>query len=364
MRILHVIGEIDFSGGEDQLAHLLAHLVAVGHESRLLFRPGALFETTARELGLPFETLRMRSGLDPLAVLSVRRRVRAAGPDLVHLADARAHKLGALATRGRYAPMVVTRRVNKPLRRGRFTRWLYAGAVAAVVAVSESVRATVLAAGVPAERVHVVPDGIDPDRYADLGPRRRAARRALDLPQDALVCLCAARLDPRKGQIHLVRAFGTLAARHPNAHLLLAGEGPERAALEREARMLGLEPRVRMPGRVDILDALAASDLACMPSLNEGLSVFALEAQAAGLPIVASRAGGLTESVAEGESGWLTAPGDEPGLAAALEHLVSDDALRQRMGTLGRARVAERFSLRRMVEETTRLYERIAGPLR
>lgn len=361
MRILHIVGEVDYSGGEDQLAHLLAHLRGAGHDNHLVLQPGARFADTARDLGLPFDTVRMRSSFAPRAVLAIRRRMRAVAPDLVHFADARAHKLGALAsTRRPHPPRVVTRRVNKVLRRGRFTRWLYGRAVEAVVAISKAVREKVLAVGVPPERVHVVHDGVDPARYAGLHARRAAARATLGLPAEALVVVCAARLDPRKGQSHLVRAFRDVAARTPGARLLMAGEGPERAALERTVAALDLGEVVLMPGRLDIRDALAAADAACVPSLNEGFSVFALEAQAAGLPVVASRAGGLLESVAHEESGVLCAPGDEGAWSAALERVLTDEALRHRMGAAGRERVARQFTARHMAEATAGVYGRVA----
>ena len=117
---------------------------------------------------------------------------------------------------------------------------------------------------------------------------------------------------------------------------------------------------MHLAGRLDIRDALAAADMACVPSLNEGLSVFALEAQAAGLPVVASRAGGLTESVADGESGVLCEPGDERALAAAIERVLTDADLRARLGAAGRERIAQRFTVRHMADATTRLYELVA----
>jgi glycosyltransferase involved in cell wall biosynthesis len=159
--------------------------------------------------------------------------------------------------------------------------------------------------------------------------------------------------------VHLLRAFAALAPRFPEARLVLAGAGDEHQRLARERDRLELRDVVAMPGRRDVRELLAAADIACIPSLREGLSVFSLEAMAAGVPVVASRVGGLPESVAEGVTGLLAEPGDEAALAAALERLLADRDLRERMGVAARERARERFSARAMAEKTERLYEEL-----
>lgn len=362
MRILHVLAERGFSGGEAQLRDVLEDLIEHGHDNRLLLQAGAAFATTAGELGLPVESVRMRNGYDLAAVVAIRAAVRRHAPDLLHLACSRSHKLGALACLGRLRPVrVTTRRMDYPLRWRPWSRWLYGRAVHGTVAISQAVADEILRVGVPRSRIEVIHDGLHVERFADLAARRAEARRRLGLPNDALVVVCAASLTRRKAQIHLLRAWPAVRSSEPRAWLLLAGEGPERDALAGERERLGLQEVVMLPGRIAAEDAIAAADVACLPSLREGLSVFSLEAQAAGLPVVASAVGGLRESVADGESGILVPPGDEAALARALVSLLSDPAWRARMGEVGRVRVRERFSADRMVAATRRYYERLAG---
>jgi glycosyltransferase involved in cell wall biosynthesis len=362
VRILHVVGERGYSGGEVQLAFVLERLRAEGHEQRLVLQPGAAFAEEAARLGLTTVEVAMRGALHVAAARRIRRARRAFDPDLVHLADARAHALGAWAgLPGGRPPTVVSRRVARPLRRDPWHRWLYGRAVDAVVAVSEAVAACVRALGVPAERVHVIHDGVDLACFAPGRLDRAAAREALDLPADALVVASAARLDPRKGQDTLLRAFASLAVSRPAAHLVLAGEGPERARLEALARELGVAERARLPGALDTAELLAAADVACVPSLREGLSVFALEAQAAGRPVVASRVGGLPEAVADGVSGLLVEPADAAALATALGALLDDAARRDDLGRAGRTRAEREFGAARMAERTAALYARVAA---
>jgi len=360
LRILHILGERGFSGGEHQLRHALTALAAAGHENHLLLQPAARFLEIASAAGWPTTALRMRNGFDLLAARGVRSRLRALDPDLLHLADARAHKLGGLATIAmQRPPTVVTRRIAKRQKSGRYTRWLYGTVADATVTISAAVREALLTVGVAPERIHVIPDGVEASLFRDLRARRAPARAQLGLAPDARVVLCAARLDPLKGQRHLLRAFEAVASRLPGAHLLLAGEGPEEARLAAFIEERHLCGRVCLRGHGDIRDLLAAADVACVPSLKEGLSVFSLEAQAAGLPVVASDVGGLPESVADGQTGLLVPPADERALSDALLRLLPDEALCARLGASGRKRVEERFLAADMTARTVALYERI-----
>lgn len=357
MRILHFLAERGYSGGEVQLRYTLEHLQRRGHDNRLVLQPGARFAAVAEEFGIPVDEVRMRNSLDPLAWWQLGAAVRRHTPDLVHFTCSRSHKLGAVACR--LAPRtarIVTRRMDYPQRWGGVSRWLYARGVDAAVVISEGVRAQLLRVRVPEERIHLIYEGIDPDHFGSLQDGRAAARQRLGLPADAVVVVCAASLTWRKGQVHLLRAFAQLAGRFPEARLVLAGDGPEREALEAARTELGMEDAVLLPGRIAAEDCLAVADVAAMPSLLEGLSVACLEAMATGLPVVASRVGGLPESVADGVTGLLTQPGDEAALAEALARFLADAELRHDMGAAGKVRAREKFSASEMAEKTEKLY--------
>lgn len=362
MRVLHVVSERGFSGGEDQLLHVVRALQAAGHENRFVLTPGAAFTPHAEACGRIVGTQRMRGSLDLRAARALRRHLRGGEADLVHLADSRAHKLGMLGGAGAPGtpPVVVTRRMDYPLKRGWLARRLYGPRIAAIVAVSQAVADEITRVGVPASRVHVIHDGVD-EAFADgLDDLRGEARAGFGLEEEHVVIVSLASLRPRKGQRELIDAFAALRATHPEARLLVCGEGDDRAELEQRAAPLG--DSVRLPGRVDARTALAAADLACVPSRREGLSVFSLEAQLARRPVVASRVGGLVESVVDGETGLHVEVGDVAGLTRALATLVADPARRDALGTRGRARVLERFTAARMAAKTIALYASLVGP--
>lgn len=206
----------------------------------------------------------------------------------------------------------------------------------------------------PAEKVDVVYNAVRLDRFAAVGaPTLRAQLTAgRELP----VVLTAARLDEQKGHQILLRA----AAELPGVVFALAGEGPDRAALEAQAASLGLEDRVAFLGhRSDVPELLAACDVFALPSLFEGSSLAVLEAMAARRAVVSSAIGGTDELVADGENGLLVAPGDAAALAAALRRLLDDDALRSTLASRARERVERDFTPAATCERVTDVYEEL-----
>jgi glycosyltransferase involved in cell wall biosynthesis len=245
------------------------------------------------------------------------------------------------------------------MRRGWRNRFIYAGAASRAVAISEAVAAHLAACGVPAGAIRVVPSAVDP---AQLRPARTraAVREAEGSPAGAACLLCAAALIHRKGIDVLLEAAARLSARGLAPELWLAGDGPERVALEASARSLGLAARARFRGaRDDVPDLLAACDVFVLPSRREGLGVAALEAMALARPVVASRVGGLAEAVLHETTGLLVPPEDPAALADALERLLRDPALRERLGAAGPGRVAARHSAKAMVDAYEGLYREV-----
>lgn len=357
MRVLHFLAETGFSGGELQLEHLVRHLHARGHDNHLALAPGAEFGRIGRELDVPVHEVALRRRLDPGTYWRSRRLVRRLRPEVVHYGCGRSLVVAGLACLGATAAVrYTTRRIDYPIRRGLLHGGRYRHLVDHVIANCAAVRDRVLAAGVPAERVTLVHEGIDVRPWQGIRGRRQRARETLGLPATGLVVSCAATLRPRKAQGVLIEAFAGLAADFPDATLVLAGNGPDRDRLREQARRLGLQERIRVPGPIrPVADLYAASDVFCMPSLNEGLSNACLEASAAGLPLVVSAVGGLTEIVEDGLTGAVVPPGQAGALGSALARYLADESLRDRTGAAGAERTARLFTADRMVRATEEL---------
>jgi glycosyltransferase involved in cell wall biosynthesis len=193
-------------------------------------------------------------------------------------------------------------------------------------------------------RSHVVPLGIDLERFAN-------GRRALE----GRIVGNVARLADQKGQRDLIAAAPAVLERHPDVRFVIAGDGELRAELEELARPFG--DRFELLGeRDDVPDLLASFEVFAFPSRFEGLCLAVIEAQAAGVPVVATPVGGIKETVVDGETGRLVPVGDVEALAAAITATLDDPDSARRLADAARTRVLERFAVERMVAETLALY--------
>ncbi len=353
MRVLHVDPERAWGGGEVQVLALVSVLAARGHASTVAAHPEGPLARAAAAAGARVVPLGIANHFDVRAALVLRRL--APGFDVVHFHTARAHALAPLS-RGRGARLVVTRRMDYVPAGGPYVRFLYNRAVDAVIAISEGVRTALIRVGVRAERIRVVPSGIDARALAAPPAARAAVRREWGLGDDEVAVVALGALEVRKGHAVLLAAAAGLASAAPRLRYVFCGEGRQAKALAGAAA--ALDGAVEMVGfRRDVAACLAAADIVALPSLQEGLGVAALEAMAAGRPVVASRVGGLAEAVVHEETGLLVPPGDPTALAAALARLARDPDLRARLGAAGHARVLARYTATRMAEGTLACYE-------
>jgi glycosyltransferase involved in cell wall biosynthesis len=215
----------------------------------------------------------------------------------------------------------------------------------------------------PTEKVRVIPNGVDVERFRPQPEARLRLRSELGLPECAPVCGIVAALRPEKNHMLFLRTADLVRNKLPEAHFLIVGDGPERARLEHAAREARFGENMRFLGtRGDIPEILGALDLFALTSHNEANPVSILEALATGVPVVSTRVGSVAESVEPGVTGFLAEPGDAEELARHWLALLSDSQAAVQMGLAGREKVVARWSLERMVggyEELIReIYER------
>ena len=362
VRILHLNTERTWRGGEQQSLWLAAGLRDLGDSSEVACQPGSPLAERARKAGLVVHEILMRGEWDTSAAGALRRLFRERRPELVHMHTSHAHTLGGLAARGRGGPLTaVSRRVDFSIYRNflRLSWFKYRLLGDRFIAISRAVRAVLLRDGIPADRIEVVPSGIDTARLD--AARRRDLRDDLGLPPGTPLVGDVAAFGWHKAQEVLVEATPLLLESVPDAHVVLLGDGECRPRVEEVARRLGLlGNRVHFLGfRDDVPEVMGSLDLFVMSSVMEGLCTSALDAQAVGVPVVASAVGGLVEAVADGETGLLVPPRDPPALAAAMARVLREPDLRARLAGAGRRRVRERFSVKAMVEGTRSVYGRM-----
>ncbi|PIE22063.1 MAG: hypothetical protein CSA62_14255 [Planctomycetota bacterium] len=365
LRILHVLSQRGFSGGENQLAAIVRHLHRADYQQSFVLHPGAQFRSIADEIGAPVQELRMANDVDLGAVLRLRGIFRRSDADVISFGCARGHKLGGLACAGAKGlpPRLATRRMDYPLR-GKLKRWLYRTAVQRVIVISEAVKEQVLHLGVPEAQVELIHEGVPSAELSALRrPEARAAARAeLGIDGDVVLGVTLASLHERKGLDLLIDALSELALA-PGQRLLwcVGGQGPLLAELQKHAASKAREgAELRLLGQVSAQKLLAAADLFCLPSRLEGLGVALLEAMASGLPAVASRVGGMQDSLVDGETGFFAEPGEVDSLRSALERLLSTPESWRQLGDAAAARAAERFDVQGMCRATERVYQELA----
>ncbi len=365
LHIAYLIDEMKVGGTQRHIQGLIERLPDRWQASVLCLERAGVIGAALGEQGVPVEAfgcgnLWRPSGL--AAVRRLRKRLMHDPPAVLHAFLGTACLLAPVLARG-LPTRVVTSRRDTGFWMGRGFRWLarcVAKRADAITANSEAVRqAACRLEGLSADRIEVIPNGIDLPEAA--GPETRMrVRRSLDLKEEQGVVAQVATLTPVKDHDTALAAVAALAPQHPALRWLFVGSGPRHQELEDKARALGVEAHVRFLGeRQDVFDLLAASDVAVLTSRAEGFPNAVLEAMASGLPVVATDCGGVAELL-PGETCGLRVPvGDAAGLARAVGALLADAERRRQMGAAARARVAEHFSWERTTQATWGLYERL-----
>jgi glycosyltransferase involved in cell wall biosynthesis len=349
----------DYRGGQDQALLLLRGLQARGHAPELITIRDSLLAQRAKEAGI--STHGVSSSWRRLdAARTVRSLVAKDLVDVVHANEPHALTAAWLARAHRSVPMIVSRRVELPLSSDFLSQARYR-ATRRVVAVSDFVKQSVLASGLPPNLIEVIFVGVEvPKRISQAD--RDAARQRFAIPPESICLGNIAALVPEKGHVLLLRALAELRPKFPPCVLLLAGEGREKANLQALVRQLGLEKIVRFAGFIpDVESVYAATDIFVFPSHQEPLAVAMLSAMAYSLPLVAFARGGNPEAVEDSKNALLVNGLDASALAAAIARLISNPAGARELGEAARETVIARFSADRMVEETLRLYGEVTG---
>lgn len=351
LKILHIDPERGWGGGEAQVFGLLRWLAAKGHQNELVADPkGSLF-AKCQDLGIRCRPIVVRNDLDLRCVPSLRQVIRSGHFDIVHFHTKRAHGLAPWLPLKRPRPVyLVTRRMDYPERRNWRTHLLYNRQVDGVVAISQAIADLLVEAGVDGQKIRVIPSGIETQRFAVAAgiPRRFGG---------VTVVGSVGVLEERKGHRFLLEAAALLKGRGVKLVYRIAGMGSLRQQLEQQAARLGLANDVRFFNFVkDTASFIADIDLFVMPSLSEGLGVAALEAMASTKPVIASRVGGLAESVVDGVTGLLVAPRDAGALAQAVERLVREPQLAASMAARGRERVERNYTVEQMAHRNEAYY--------
>jgi glycosyltransferase involved in cell wall biosynthesis len=368
LTVLHVVANRWWTGSAEPVLQLVLGLQARGHRVLLGLAAGDRFETKAREAGIqPAEDLRLDVKSGPAAIVRDARRLRnlvtREGVDVVHVHHGHDHWLGWWGHGT--AALVRTFHNERSVRRAWADSALYRRTHAAI-AVSRRIEERLRAAGIPGGRLYRVDGVVDTARFVTdpLGAAKiREEFGATGVP----LVGCVARLAAGRGHEALIEGFRLLVARLGDARLLLVGKGERRDALEGLVKRLGLERRVFFAGYrdADLAAVLGALDVFVLMGAGSDESCrAALEAMAAGRPVLAARVGALPDAVVHGETGLLLDDPSPAAVSASLGRLLSAPSEARAMGEAGRRRALLLFSSERHAKSTEAVYLETIGRLR
>lgn len=321
------------------------------------------------DLGLPVERVPMRLPFRPWDAVGIQRAVEAASPHVVHVNmpgpyDGQMGLVAPIARMCGARAVVVTEHLPMVARlwKRALVKRLAMHYVDAVLTVAQAnVPYLVGPQSVPSAKIRVIPNGLRAD-YGSLRAPREEVLGAYGIPVARVLVAFVGNLLRHKGLHRLIAALSEVGGE--DWHLVVAGTGPEEQRCRARVDALGRADQATFTGILspeDVERLLSAVDILALPSTTEGMPYVVLEAMACGLPVVASRVYGIPEMVRDGEGGVLVDPTDVGGLARALQRLIADGSLRKRMGSAGRERFQESFTLERQVSAIENVYRELLG---
>lgn len=368
LKVVHLLDTDQFAGTERYVLTLSEELAQIGVCAYIACLPDSPLCREAQQQNLP--TLPILQTGNPLRNARVLAPVlREKGVHLTHAHNGRATLMAALVQRRTgvlavmtqhfLAPQFTTYRGVKRLAANLAHHWVNRH-IAHVIAISDAARAAMmLRESIPASRITTVRNGISPLEEPD-AQRCRKLRREWNFADHQPLIVTVARLAAEKGLSCLLQSLVSVGKTHPEARFIVVGEGPMQEQLHREAKSLGVWERVVFTGfRRDAKDIIAAGDIFVLPSLAEPFGLVLLEAMALRKPVIATRAGGPLEIVAEEETGLLVPPDDPNALARAIQQLLSHPTAAATMGQAGRTRFEHHFTARQMAQATRAVYETV-----
>jgi len=365
MRVMFLITGLAYGGAETQLVNLATSLKKRGWEVRVVsMLSPQTFTEELKEAGIPLSTLNMRRGVaDPRAVFRLVKILREWRPDIVHSHMIHANLL-ARVTRLFYKIPVLISTAHSIDEGGRWREIAYrlTDSLADLTTnVSQAaVERYIRVGAAPKDKIIFVPNGIDTSRFKPDRDTGWRLRNELGI-DNYFVWLAVGRFEAAKDYPNMLQAFKMVVDKKQDTLLLLAGQGSLLEETRKLANELDLEDKVRFLGvRRDVPDLMNAADAYVMSSAWEGMPMVLLEAEACGLPVVATDVGGNSEVILNNKSGYIVPPGDSEALAAAMMKMMAlPEAERRAMGRAGRAHIEANYSLERVVDQWEGLYREL-----
>lgn len=361
MKILHVSTPTSWRGGEQQAAYLAMALKASGIDQIILSPDQSILSTKMQAASIPVETFSSRGILNLTLARHIAKLCRGKNIDIIHCHDSHAHSAAVIAASvfNNSTPIIISRRVDFPVSGNFMSKLKYNHpSVKRILCVSEMIKTITTPAIKDPSRLTVVYSGIDLTRYNTPNTDRKLMTELNLAPSVKLVGNISALADHKDYPTFLLTA-AAICKEYDDIHFIIAGIGPEEEKIKSIILKQNLGAKVHLLGfREDVVQVMQSLDVFLMTSITEGLGTIVLDAFAAGIPVVATRAGGIPEMVVNGVTGLLSDPGDVIGLKNSTLRILHDPALRKQLTDNALSRVQD-FSFQATAEKTLDVYRAI-----
>jgi glycosyltransferase involved in cell wall biosynthesis len=370
-KILFVIDNIEFGGGERGFAQLINGLPEDRYEISVACLPGGLFEEKIEKNKAKVIPLDLRNRFNPGNILRLANIVKREGVDIIHSQGSRADFYSRIVAKLATVPVLIST-IQMPVEGYDVTplkRLIYVVLdrfserfVDEFIVVSEKLRKILIYKHkINPEKVITIYNGIEVDEYKpnveEFRSQESQVRMEFALARDVPVIGAIGRLVWQKGFEYLIEAVPEVSKEYPDAKFLIVGEGPLKSKLKVKSEKLRVEDKVIFTGfRTDIKDILSAIDILVIPSLLEGFPMITLEAMAMEKPIIATNIDGITEQITDGTNGILIPPKDPSAIAQAIIRLINDRESGRKLGLAARKKVEQEFSVEKMVSKIEKVY--------
>lgn len=360
VHVLEVVGNAIVGGMETSVQRLVERLPHERFAVTAVCPFESRFTDTLRGLGIEVLIAAMPEDLSWTSLQLVSALVHANAIDVLHAHLPNAHLLAGVAGRLTGRPVLTTVHARQL---GTLDLEVHRAAGTHLSVVCRHSYFHALGLGVSAAQLSCIPNGVDTTQFAPRpGARMGALRRRFGIAAETPLVGFVGRFSPEKGPELFLRAALLLQAAHPEARCVMVGDGPMRGELEAFVARFGLDGLVHLAGTCRDMPAVYNElDLVVSSSHSEALPLAVMEAMASGLPVVATKAGGIPDLIEQGRTGWLVGLRDFEGLANQVAHILRTPGELQRMGTHARTRAVERFALAETVDATAQLLERLAA---
>ncbi len=363
MRILHLNTEKGFRGGEKQTLYLIEGLSKANPETYLICNKGALLQEKARMI-IPEKNILeivMKGEFYIPAIIKIRRFLKDKSIDIIHCHTSHAHTLGYFSSMGLKTKVVVSRRVDFSIYKGRIkllNKIKYNLMCDKIVAISKKIRDILISDRINESKITTIYSGVNVNRIVKVDSE--SLRKEFNINDGSIVCVNIAALVPHKGQKYLLESFAKVITKHPEAILIIVGEGKLKKELFDLSDFLGLKSNVIFAGyREDIEELLALADIFLMTSVEEGLCTSILDALSLNKIVVATDAGGIPEIIKDEETGILVKKGDSKSIAEGILKVMDNLSFYKEKFKNGKKYVSNNFSVENMVKGNIAVYKEI-----